>query len=337
MDGELGHQAGCIAGTSEVEEITPIQAAEQANIRHRLTSKEKLVLVRLCVLHGGEYSLPSGRERFWSKMQGLFSTTLDCPASNPRVTISRMLTEYTKKIERERKETGTAQIDGEYEQAMELWRSRVESSGDGRGNHTGGEESQGKKNKKAEKLAAEAHRSNMLTTLSQKRDFQTVMLALEKHDKEEEKKKEKGGPIEPDTLSKAAKWEVKAESLKDKRRKIKEQVEYLNMQLAEEGNRITGILEQVAVALLASTKQSAPVTISKENSPESLQSIKLTSDHSELSSPLQRTSHSAMGDLPGLHQERFSHLEKRVQGVEKELKEVQDNTNKILKILESEN
>lgn len=127
MDCEPEQQAGCIAGTSEVEEITPLQAAEEVNVRYRLTSKEKLLLVRLCVLHGGEYSLPSGRERFWSKMQDLFSTTLGRPASNPRVTMSRMLTEYKKKIERERKETGTAQTDGEYEQAMELWKSRVES------------------------------------------------------------------------------------------------------------------------------------------------------------------------------------------------------------------
>ncbi|RPA96533.1 hypothetical protein L873DRAFT_1811127 [Choiromyces venosus 120613-1] len=48
------------------------------------------------------------------------------------------------------------------------------------------------------------------------------MLALEKHDKEEEEKKEKREPIQPDTSSKAAKREVKVESLKDKRRKIRE-------------------------------------------------------------------------------------------------------------------
>ena len=126
MDSE-SERAGCIARTSDIEEITPVQATEETNTRHRLTNKERLQLVRLCILHGGEYSLPAGRERFWLKIQGLFSTALGRPASNPRVTMSRMLTEFNKKIEREKKETGTAQTDGEYEQAMELWKSRVET------------------------------------------------------------------------------------------------------------------------------------------------------------------------------------------------------------------
>ena len=143
-------------------------------------------------------------------------------------------------------------------------------SGDGRGNRTTTEESQGKKNKKAEELVAEAHRSSMLTTLSQKRDYQVAMLALNKHDKEEEEKEQGESTSQSGPSSKAVKREAKVESLKDKRRKIRDRGEHLDSQLAEEGNRITEILEQVASALLSPPRHSAPITISKASARISL-------------------------------------------------------------------
>ncbi|KAG0127821.1 hypothetical protein HOY82DRAFT_612902 [Tuber indicum] len=47
--------------------------------------------------------------------------------------MARMLAEYEVKLDKEVKESGTAQADGKYEQTMAQWKVRVESSGDGRG------------------------------------------------------------------------------------------------------------------------------------------------------------------------------------------------------------
>jgi len=97
------------------------------NSRNRYTPSEKLLLARLCVLHGAENSMRGGRERFWLKIQQLFSNALGRPVSNPPITMVRMLTEYNIKIEQDMKESGTAQIDGEFKQTMEQWKSRVDS------------------------------------------------------------------------------------------------------------------------------------------------------------------------------------------------------------------
>lgn len=181
----------------------------------------------------------------------------------------------------------------------------------------------------------------MLTTLSQKRDFQVAMLALNKHDKEEEEKEQGESTIQSGPSSKSVKREAKVESLKDKRRKIRDRGEHLDSQLAEEGNRITEILEQVASALLSppTDRHSVPTTISKRNSPCSPLPIEPCPANLEFSNPLPQSLHSAMSNPPpaGWDLARFSQLEQRIQVVEMGLKEVQEGTKKILKILESGN
>jgi len=112
--------------THEMAELEIIHAG-QATSRNRFTETEKLLLARLCVLHGGEFSVRGGRERFWLKIQQLFGNALHHPVNNPRSTMARMLAEYDTKVYREIKESGTAQTDGEYEQTMTQWKARVES------------------------------------------------------------------------------------------------------------------------------------------------------------------------------------------------------------------
>jgi len=110
----------------EMGELQIIYAG-QATPRNRFTETEKLQLARLCVLHGGEFSVRGGRERFWLKIQQLFGNALRRPVSNPCSTMARMLAEYNTKVSREIKESGTAQTDGEYKQTMTQWKARVES------------------------------------------------------------------------------------------------------------------------------------------------------------------------------------------------------------------
>ena len=91
----------------------------QGTSRNRFTPSERLLIARFCVLHGVEFSVRGGRERFWLKIQQLFLNSLGRPVSNPRNIMARMLTEYNLKIEHDLKESGTAQINGEFEQTME--------------------------------------------------------------------------------------------------------------------------------------------------------------------------------------------------------------------------
>jgi len=96
-------------------------------VRNRFSDGEKLLLARLCVQHGGEFSIRGGQERFWLKIQELFSSALGRPVCNPRSIMARMLAQYDLKVSCEIKESGTAQTDGEYEQTMAEWKIRVES------------------------------------------------------------------------------------------------------------------------------------------------------------------------------------------------------------------
>lgn len=121
------YPAGGAPFVGDVKSEGPAQAVGPRTGRTRLTAKEKLELAQLCVLHGGEYTQKGGRERFWIKMQGLFSDGIGRSCGNPRPIMSHMLAEFEAKIEREGRETGTAQTDGEYEQTMAKWKTRVDS------------------------------------------------------------------------------------------------------------------------------------------------------------------------------------------------------------------
>ena len=56
--------------THEMAELEIIYAG-QATPRNRFTETEKLLLARLCILHGGEFSVRGGLEWFWLKIQQL--------------------------------------------------------------------------------------------------------------------------------------------------------------------------------------------------------------------------------------------------------------------------
>jgi hypothetical protein len=117
----LSHPAGAIHPEAESFE----RDGKVVLSRNRLTPSEKLALARICINHGGDYSIKGGRERFWAKIQALFTNEIGRPCGNPRPVMSRMLADYEVKMTREEKETGTAQKDGEYEQTMREWKSRV--------------------------------------------------------------------------------------------------------------------------------------------------------------------------------------------------------------------
>ena len=112
--------------TQDLEEIQAMPPGGAAS-RNEFLPSEKLLLARLCVVHGKDYSLRGGRERFWTKIQQLFSEGIGRTATNPRTTMMRMTADFTAKINREVKETGTAQTDGEYEQTMAQWKAHVDS------------------------------------------------------------------------------------------------------------------------------------------------------------------------------------------------------------------
>ncbi|RPA99566.1 hypothetical protein L873DRAFT_891232 [Choiromyces venosus 120613-1] len=176
----------------------------------------------------------------------------------------------------------------------------------------------------------------MLTTLSGKQDFQAAMQALEDHKIEEEKRvNEKEDIIQVQGTTKVVKKESKVESLKDKRRKIRERGEQLDAQLAEEGDRMTSILERVTDALISSTGNSINTlleTIAKSNSGYSGYALLILSEILDSSSSSQLQHESKSTDIL---QEKFNLLEDQVQSVEASLKQVQDNMNKILDILGS--
>lgn len=110
-----------------IQDHEELEIVHTRPVRNRFSDGEKLLLARLCVQHGGDFSIRGGRERFWLKIQELFSSALGGPVCNPRSIMARMLAQYDLKASREIKESGTAQTDGEFEQTMAEWKIRVES------------------------------------------------------------------------------------------------------------------------------------------------------------------------------------------------------------------
>jgi len=163
-----------------------------------------------------------------------------------------------------------------------------------------------------------------------KRSYQAAISVLDAHYAGEEEKDEKGTSSGCESLKNGGHWgseqglgekrvstsshsravvkEEKIETLRDKRRKIKERGEYLDASLAEESSRLTGILERVATALVPATSTSNTST----SQPSDVQ----------ISTELEKT------------ETRFKSLETRLGTAEETLEEVKGNTAEILKILQ---
>ncbi|PUU78289.1 hypothetical protein B9Z19DRAFT_1065157 [Tuber borchii] len=92
------------------------------------------------------------------------------------------------------------------------------------------------KKEREESLAA-AHQETLPSTMRGKRSYQAAIAALD---------------------AQTAVKEEKIETLRDKRRKIKEWGDRLDASLAEENSRLTGILERVATALVPTGIGSTP-------------------------------------------------------------------------------
>ena len=195
----------------------------------------------------------------------------------------------------------------------------MNKSGNGRGSIIGF------KGKEKENGLAVAHRERLLSSMQGKRSYQAAISALDAHYADEEEKDENGTSSRCDgygegelglgekvvstgSHSRAAVKEEKIETLRDKRRKIKERGERLDASLAEESSRLTGILERVATALVPATGTSDPPT----GQPSDVQ----------------------MPTEPEKTETRFKSLETRLGTAEEALEEVKGNTVEILKILQ---
>lgn len=187
-----------------------------------------------------------------------------------------------------------------------------------------------------DQAVAELHRSNMLSTLSTKRTFQEAMSALTAHQREKNAAPIMGpegdeGDILPvatgsympgafaggEQTTKAAQRQQKMESVRDKRRKIRERGDYLDARQEEEGNRLTNALERVISALLpAPGSGPGPFEDSSGLSPH------VTSSVSEVT-----------GSQVAATEERLGALEEKMEEIELAVEKIQKSTDEILKIL----
>ncbi|KAI5854117.1 hypothetical protein BZA05DRAFT_443639 [Tricharina praecox] len=97
--------------------------ARGENMRVRLTKPEKLEIMKMCVEHGAEYSVPGGRGAFWEKIAQLASEKTGRDVRNPSQMVRKLLDMYIAGVGRT----------GELGVCMEAWKKRVDESGDGRG------------------------------------------------------------------------------------------------------------------------------------------------------------------------------------------------------------
>ncbi|KAG0634845.1 hypothetical protein HOY80DRAFT_1058782 [Tuber brumale] len=283
--------------------------------RNRFSHQEKLLLARLCVQHGGKFSIHGRHERFWLKIQQLFATALACPVCNLRSIMARMLAKHDSKVIQEAKESGTTQTDGD---------------GDGCGSGTGQRGKANLKSEKEESLVA-TQQERLLSTMKEKRNYQAAVTALDAHYASEEEKDARDSSGRCESLKNSQdeersqacgkdvvftgsrSWaivkEEKIESIRDKRGKIKERGELLDASLAEESSRLTAVLERIASALVPTCSSS---DLTKQSSPDAVPMI----------------------TKPDMTETRFKSLKSQLDIAEEALEEVKGNTVEILKILQ---
>lgn len=185
----------------------------------------------------------------------------------------------------------------------------------------------GKEKKAQDETVAEAHRQRLLSTMKGKRDYEAAMAALDAHhgiesedegeeggndsgersEREGHEKKEKGKSVSAQMTTKTALKKEKVETLRDKRRKIRERGELLDAGLAKESERLTAVLERVANSLVPGT--------SDNNSTD--QSVNTWQEGIEVT------------------ENRLKAMETRLETTEQALEEVKNNTAEILRVLQS--
>lgn len=90
--------------------------ARGENMRVRLTKPEKLEIMKMCVEHGAEYSVPGGRGAFWEKIAQLASEKTGRDVRNPSQMVRKLLDMYIAGVGRT----------GELGVCMEAWKKRVD-------------------------------------------------------------------------------------------------------------------------------------------------------------------------------------------------------------------
>ena len=185
-----------------------------------------------------------------------------------------------------------------------------------------------KERKAQDDTAAEAHRQRLLSTMKGKRDYEAAISALDTHyvvgsedeggegennggegsERAGDKKREgKGKSVSAQTTTKTAIKKEKVETLRDKRRKIRERGELLDASLAKESDRLTAVLERVANSLVPDTSENKLID----------------QDANTLQERFEVT------------ENRLKALETRLETTEQALGEVKDNTAEILRVLQS--
>lgn len=91
-----------------------------AKTRVRLTRPEKLEIMKLCVEHGHEYSLPGGRGAFWEKIARLGSARTGRDVRNPSQMVRKLLDMYVTGA------PGSGWRTGELAACLEAWKNRVD-------------------------------------------------------------------------------------------------------------------------------------------------------------------------------------------------------------------
>jgi len=122
-----------------------------------------------------------------------------------------------------------------------------------------------------------------------------------------EKKKEKGKSVAAQTTTKTALKKERVETLRDKRRKIRERGDLLDAGLAKESDRLTAVLERVANSLVPGSSENKSTDQSANTWQESMQ----------------------------VTENRLKAMERRLETTEEALGEVKDNTAQILRVLQS--
>ena len=122
-----------------------------------------------------------------------------------------------------------------------------------------------------------------------------------------EKKEEKGKSVAAQTTTKTALKKERVETLRDKRRKIRERGDLLDAGLAKESDRLTAVLERVANSLVPGSSENKSTDQSANTWQESMQ----------------------------VTENRLKAMERRLETTEEALGEVKDNTAQILRVLQS--
>ncbi|RPA93512.1 hypothetical protein L873DRAFT_1847142 [Choiromyces venosus 120613-1] len=251
MSDSTGQNAGSIFVPPNPYNLSGAQptGARGQDERVHLTKDEKLVIIHLCLLYAPEYSVPSGQGEFWKKVARLASQQLGRPVKNPSQMMRKMRDDYVILMASRSREMGTAQPDGEYEQSMEKWKHRVDSSGDGRGSVKPAIASS--ESAEVDKVQSEIHHHNMISTLSGKQTFEEALASLP--DSGTGSAPIASSPVGSPAivLSKSKAKEKKVEGLKEKRRKIQDQGKHLDEEIAAENIGLTKVLDKNADGLLA--------------------------------------------------------------------------------------